>query len=72
MNTPEQDVSASIVFTEDDLLQLELRVAQRADKLSQENGSVRGRDLQHWLQAEREIFDCCANLAKLGVAAGEV
>ena len=57
MNTPELDASATAVLPEDDrLLQLELRVAQRADELSQKNGNVRGRDLEHWLQAEQEIF----------------
>jgi hypothetical protein len=60
MNTPEQVTSATAVLNEDDrLLQLELRVAQRADELSQASGSVRGRDLEHWLRAEQEIFERC-------------
>jgi hypothetical protein len=66
MNTPQPEASTPVVFTEDELLQLELKVAQRADQLSQESGSVRGQDLQHWLRAEQEIFEGClgSGLAK--------
>jgi Protein of unknown function (DUF2934) len=56
MKKPQAEVSTLVVFNEDDLLQLELKVAQRADQLSQEGGSVRGKDLEHWLRAEQEIF----------------
>lgn len=58
MNTQETLAVAS-VETEDDLLRLEMWVAQRADELSQQSGGSRGRDLEHWLQAEREIFERC-------------
>ena len=63
MNTPKPDVSTLGVFSEDDLLQLELKVAQRADKLSLESGSVRGKDLEHWLQAEQDILERCLDRA---------
>ncbi len=69
MKTPEQDLSATAVPNEDDrLLQLELRVAQRADELSQESGSVRGRDLEHWLRAEQEVFERCRGALAPGLA----
>jgi hypothetical protein len=63
MNTPKPEESSAAVFTEDELLQLELKIAQRADKLSQESGSIRGKDLEHWLRAEREIFEGCLGSA---------
>jgi hypothetical protein len=39
----------------DDLDRLELRIARRADELNTCFGA-HGRDLEHWLQAEREII----------------
>ena len=63
MNTPKEEALTAPVFPEDELLQLELRVAQRADKISLENGGVRGKDLEHWLRAEQEIFAKCRGLA---------
>lgn len=39
----------------DDLDRLELRIARRADELNERFGR-RGHDLEHWLQAEREII----------------
>jgi hypothetical protein len=39
----------------DDLDQLELRIARRADELNGHFGA-RGHDLEHWLQAEHEII----------------
>ncbi len=56
MKTQELDVSAPNAFAEDDLLRLELQVAQRADQLLQDDKFRPGRDLQHWLQAERDVF----------------
>lgn len=41
---------------DDELFQLELRVARRADQLANGRGSSRGRDLETWFEAEREIF----------------
>jgi len=43
-------------FREGDLTRLELRIAKRADKLWRSAGYCRGRDLIHWLQAEREVL----------------
>ena len=42
----------------DDLDRLELRIAQRADELNDRFGH-HGHDLEHWLQAEREIIAAC-------------
>ena len=41
---------------DEELFQLELRVARRADELARGNESSRGHDLQIWFQAEREII----------------
>jgi len=49
--------SLAIDFPEDDLLRLEIKVAQRADELTERHGGQPGRDLEHWLQAEHEIFE---------------
>jgi hypothetical protein len=69
MNTPDQDASAAIVSIDDDrLLQLELRVAQRADKLAEASGRIRGKDLEHWLQAEQEVLARCCEETKPGFA----
>jgi hypothetical protein len=43
-------------FQDGDLLRLELQVAKRADKLSQRAGCGHGKDLVHWLQAEKEVL----------------
>jgi len=60
MSIPEQETSAPVVFIdEDDLLRLELKVAKRADELSEESGRIRGKDLEHWLRAEQEVFERC-------------
>ena len=57
MNTPECLASPSAGFAPDDLFRIEIKVAQRADQLSGEAGGGRERDREHWLQAEREIFE---------------
>ncbi len=44
----------------DDLFQLERRIARRADALSRQFGVNRGHDLQHWRQAEREVWSALA------------
>ena len=41
---------------EDDLLQIEMLIAQRADELWLDSGGG-GTDLMHWMRAEREVFD---------------
>ena len=56
MKTKDQASSGPIAVAEDDLLRLEMQIAQRADQLWQDNGKARGNDLEHWLQAEREIL----------------
>jgi hypothetical protein len=66
MNTEETEVSTRDVFAGDDLLQLEMLVARRADELSQDDRHRTGRDLMHWLQAEREV------LRQVAPAAAEV
>lgn len=48
---------------DDELFQLELRVARRADELARGNESSRGHDLQIWFQAEREIISAPAPAA---------
>lgn len=57
MNSAEhRDESA--VLTDEDLLQLQLQIAQRADQLAraQQCGRDRDADLKYWLEAERDIF----------------
>jgi len=41
---------------EDELLNLEMNVARRADALARGASRDRGSDLAHWLQAEREVL----------------
>lgn len=40
----------------DDLIELELRVARRADELARSAGTNTALNLRHWLQAEQEIL----------------
>lgn len=56
MKTKDRKVAASTVTARDDLLRLEIRIAQRADQLWNQDGRDRCNGLKHWLQAEREIF----------------
>ena len=51
MNTP------LLTESDDALLRLETMIAQRADELSREFGMDRGRALEHWRQAEREVWE---------------
>ncbi|HEY0947205.1 MAG TPA: hypothetical protein VGD81_18120 [Opitutaceae bacterium] len=41
---------------ENDLVQLELRIARRADELSQRHEHDRAKDRDDWQQAEREVL----------------
>ncbi len=43
-------------ISEDELLNLEMNVARRADALARGAPPDRGSDLAHWLQAEREVL----------------
>jgi hypothetical protein len=44
-------------YLDDELVRLELRIAQRADELSRYHGSSREKDVAHWIQAEHEMWD---------------
>jgi hypothetical protein len=58
MNSLEQvtDGGAISALVMDELLQWELRVAQRADELATQASHGRDEDLRYWLQAEREVL----------------
>lgn len=47
------------LHSDDELFRLERRIARRADELSRLKGCDRGHALDHWRQAEREIWDAC-------------
>jgi hypothetical protein len=55
--TPEHLADKQLVPEGDDLLQLEMRIAQRADELRSHGGYPGGTDLVHWMQAEREVLE---------------
>jgi hypothetical protein len=42
--------------TEDELMDFQLRVARRADELSQTRGRHTQSDLERWLDAERDVL----------------
>jgi len=54
---PDDTTQGQIGPGEDDLLQIEMRIAQRADELWLRSGCAGGTDLIHWMQAEREVLD---------------
>jgi hypothetical protein len=56
MQMSEVDNCPIQAFINDELLRLELRIAQRADELSRDNGSNRLKDVAHWIQAEHELW----------------
>jgi hypothetical protein len=43
-------------LTDDELFSLEWKIARRADELSRDSRSNPAHDLEHWQQAEREIW----------------
>ena len=47
---------SSNAFAEDELLRLELQVAQLADQLSQNDGQTRRQDMEYWTEAERAVL----------------
>jgi hypothetical protein len=55
MNPKERKVRLASV-TDDELVRLEMKIAQRADRLWQDAGRLSGNDLNHWLQAEQEVL----------------
>jgi hypothetical protein len=56
MRPAKKRTSASNAREESDLLELELRIAKRADALWKRGGCGRGKDLVLWLQAERDVL----------------
>jgi hypothetical protein len=54
---PQDTTQGQIGPAEDDLLQIEMLIAQRADELWLHSGGAGGTDLMHWMQAEREVFE---------------
>ncbi len=57
MKTPDQEASVLVGFTEDDLLLLEMKIAERADQISRGDGASRRKDMDLWMQAEHEMFE---------------
>lgn len=57
MNTVHNDPDVPASAPEDDLLQLQMEVAHRADELWRTEGGHRGSDLEFWLRAEREVLE---------------
>ena len=53
---PPDTTEGQIGPQQDDLLQIEMLIAQRADELWLHSGGG-GTDLMHWMRAEREVFD---------------
>ena len=55
MNTTEDKITLAAELSDEALFDLELRIPRRADELAKAaaNGE---RDLEHWLQAERDIL----------------
>jgi hypothetical protein len=53
MNAPH---AAAASRTEEKLLQMQIRIARRADESAQQNGCGLSLDVRAWLQAEREIL----------------
>ncbi len=49
-------LSAVSALTEDGLLGLELKVAKRADEIAQTGPRGMFRDIEYWLQAERDVL----------------
>jgi len=56
MDSADTEANSSPPAPADEFTQLQLKVAQRADQISQKNGSARERDLEYWLEAEREFL----------------
>jgi hypothetical protein len=56
MTAVESPTEVASALADEELFQLELRIAQRADQLSRGGNSTPGRDLEVWFQAERDVF----------------
>jgi hypothetical protein len=46
----------TVAAPQDELFELERRIARRADELTRKLGTDRGQALEHWRQAEAEVF----------------
>ena len=57
MNTARNDQDVPALPMEDDLSQLQLEVAHRADEIWRSEGNGRGSDIEFWLRAEREVME---------------
>ena len=57
MNTAHDDQEVPAAPMEDDLSQLQLEVAHRADEIWRREGNGRGSDVEFWLRAEREVME---------------
>ncbi len=57
MRPAKSKTQTSAAFPEGELLQLELRIAKRADKLRKRGGAQSVSDLILWLQAESEVLE---------------
>ncbi len=56
MKRPDSSPSPALPTTEKELVELQLRIARRADELTVlQRGDARS-DLDRWLEAEREVF----------------
>jgi len=68
---PDDTTQVQIVPVLDDLLLIEMRIAQRADELRTNCGCPVGTDLIHWMQAEREVLDGYLGLAEPATSLSE-
>jgi FixJ family two-component response regulator len=55
LNTTEDKIAPAAEFSDEELFDLELRISRRADELAKAAANG-GRNLEHWLQAERDIL----------------
>jgi hypothetical protein len=56
MNTTESIEHAPADSSDQELFELELRIARRADELAQTVVPRQDRNLEYWLRAEREVM----------------
>jgi ribosomal protein L9 len=70
MNTADSSRLAATRALHEDLFEIELRVARRADELARTHGSDRQKDVAHWSEAEREIWGTQAGIRDVPAAVG--
>jgi hypothetical protein len=70
MNTADSSRFAANRALHEDLFEIELRVARRADELARTRGSDRQKDVAHWSEAEREIWETQAGIRDVPTAVG--